>query len=226
MIEQVYVILHGRLSEWFFEKGVAPSVVSRLTPRSYYDVTFQAIKNKNWEILWDWIAAHVDGPSHLLGPAPSIDDSKITEELHIMTALLLGMTDTSGPGSFPREKIAILKDGALMLVPQCARAGDLVCQFCPDPKPWVIRKLQPGNRVELDAKLLKYFKRLSWSGFQGSIAWLGRSDKNPYTAESALSVLSCRSVEHFNFIGSCRPEPKFPDGTPEYERHTSIFALH
>ena len=94
---------------------------SILAARRYNDVTFEAMNNNVWAILWDWIEAHVSRPSHPLGPASSINDNKILEQNHIMAAVLLDMTDASGPGTFPQEKIAILRSGSLMFVPMNAR---------------------------------------------------------------------------------------------------------
>jgi len=225
IIEQIYVILHDQLIKWFKEQGAEPLVGYRLTPRSYYDVTYRSIGNKDWEILWDWIAAHVYQLSHPLGPAPKIDESTITEEIHIMTSLFLDMTDTRGAGSFPGKKIALDQNGDILFVPMNTLAGDHVYQFCPDPKAWILREIQPSNREEIDAKLLESFKGFRWSSPEGSITWIGRPDKKPYTAERALWKLSRDSVYHVNFIGGCDPEPRFPQGD-EYSWKTYIFAMH
>jgi hypothetical protein len=90
---------------------------------------YSNVKNHAFHrIIWYWIAEHVGPPpSQPFGLKPIIHDSALTEDTQIIKALLIGMTDALGPGSFPREKIAILEDGTLMLVLMCARKGDSVC---------------------------------------------------------------------------------------------------
>jgi hypothetical protein len=74
-------------------------------------------------------------------------------------------------------------------------------------------------------KLSEYFRNLSQDGLRYSIPWLGDRSPKPYTANMAVSDLALYSIEHYNFIGGCRPEPEFTEGFNVGAMPTSTFVL-
>jgi hypothetical protein len=220
LIDQIYVTLLKRLNDWLKEQGVTQSAASMLPAYSYPRETHASLRFGPGSILWNWIAAHVDRPSQPLGPTPIIDDSRLAEETGVITALLLGMTDTSAHESFPRERIAILRDGALMIVPTCAQKGDTVCQFCPESTAWVLRRTLTETREELDVNVIIY-----------NLRNLRRNHLNPRSRRGYIDVEKVSTYspfEYFKFIGRCRQEPRFPKGLHDWLGPilTSVFVLH
>jgi hypothetical protein len=164
--------------------------------------------------LWNWIGFHVHRHSSNSGLSmPTIAIATINHDVDLVTALMLSMTDKYRTSFFPGKKIAILKDKSLLLVPSCARVGDAVWSFCPGPRHWVLRRIQPENHAQLGADLLTHFQRVQKALDAKYSLGPDFSDHNinglNYSVREAVNdaLLSTAPVEHANFIGECFPSP-------------------